>query len=65
MKCHHCGASLPVDRYIRSGEKFFCAMKPEGYGFSCECFSAWAYSIYPIQLARKTVVELPTPEMTG
>lgn len=64
MKCHYCGTPL-TDRYIRADDKFFCAMKPEGFGWSVECFSNWVYSAYPTPIARITIVNLPTPEMTG
>ena len=65
MRCHYCGRILPSDTYIRSGSFYFCAMRAENNGWSAECFSNWAYSVYPKTLANRMVREISTPEATA
>jgi len=63
-KCHQCGMPLG-EKYIRVGSMYFCPMIPDGTGLSAICFSTWAVNRFPGSIARRMIVELPTPEMKG
>ena len=55
--CHQCG-SLLKDRYIRSGNRYFCSLKLESDGYVAPCFESWVRAHYPAPIADYAVIEL-------
>lgn len=60
--CYRCGKVLG-DHYIRVNNYYFCQIRQETDGFSADCFSAWAVDKFPSRIARRMIVEIPTPDM--
>lgn len=63
-KCHQCGKILG-EHYIRVNSYYFCSIQQEKDGFSADCFSQWAVDRFPSRIARRMIVEIPTPDMIG
>lgn len=61
-KCLQCGKLLG-DHYIRVNSYYFCPITQVKEGFDADCFSRWAVDKFPSRIARRMIIEIPTPDM--
>lgn len=61
-KCYQCGKVLNA-HYIRVNSYYFCPITQAKEGFDADCFSRWAVDKFPTRIARRMIIEIPTPDM--